>query len=425
VDPFVFAVFVTVYAGMVLGGLPGLALDRSGVALLGAIALVASGRVSAESAWRAIDVPTIGLLFGLMVVSAQFRIGGFYGRFTAWLAEYDVGPAPLLALVMAASAALSALLANDIVCLAMAPILAEGLARRGLDPVPHLLALACASNIGSAATLIGNPQNMLIGQALDLSFATYLEQAALPTLAGLAIAWWIIARAYSGRWERAVRVAASDAPEFRAWQTTKGAVILTALVAAYLGTSVPREVVALGAAGLILTSRKVASSRYFAFIDWNLLVLFAGLFVVNHGVRESGLLDAGFAAIREAKIDITHPAWLFIWTVLLSNIVSNVPATMLLLPVATHPLAGPILALASTLAGNLIVVGSIANIIVLDQARRVGVEIGWWTHARIGIPVTLATLAIAALWLVVLAWMGAGAVESGQVGAPLTHFVLH
>jgi Na+/H+ antiporter NhaD/arsenite permease-like protein len=157
------AVFIFVYLGIVLGEIPGLALDRTGVALLGALALVASERVSPAAAWQAVDVPTIALLFGLMVVSAQFRLGGFYTWLTRRLAGARVSPPVLLALLVGVVGGLSAVLANDIVCLAVAPLLVEGCARRGLNPVPFLLALACAANVGSAATLIGNPQNMLIG----------------------------------------------------------------------------------------------------------------------------------------------------------------------------------------------------------------------------------------------------------------------
>ena len=167
VDTIVLAVFGLVYLGMLLGEIPGLALDRTGVALLGALALVATERVTPAQAWAAVDVPTLALLFGLMVVSAQLRLGGFYTWVTRGSSTAEVSPAALLAALVAVAGALSAVLANDIVCLAMAPLLVEGCLRRRLDPVPFLLALACAANVGSAATLIGNPQNMLIGQTLQ------------------------------------------------------------------------------------------------------------------------------------------------------------------------------------------------------------------------------------------------------------------
>ena len=157
--------------------------------------------------------------------------------------------------------------------------------------------------------------------------------------------------------------------------------------------------VALAAAGLLLTSRRMASRDVLGLVDWQLLVLFLGLFVVNAAFADVGLLAAALSGLAARGIDATHPAWLFTLSAGLSNLVSNVPAVLLLLPAAEHRLAGPVLALSSTLAGNLLVVGSIANIIVIDQARRLGVHIGWRTHARVGVPITLATLALAAVWL--------------------------
>lgn len=393
------AVFALVYLGMILGGFPRLALDRTGVALLGAIVLVASGDLTLSDAADAVDGPTIALLFGLMIVSAQFRLGGFYTWLTRRLAARDASPEVLLALLVAVAGALSALLANDIVCLAMAPILVEVCTRRGLDPIPFLLGLACAANVGSAATLIGNPQNMLIGESLRLSFTGYLADALVPATLGLAATWGILAFQWRGRFARAMPVPAVEAPPFDRWQSAKGGLVLAALVIAFLATEIPRDHAALAGAGVLLLSRRMASSRVLDLVDWQLLVLFFGLFVVNHAFAETGLLARGLAALAAAGIDLARPAWLFGSTVVLSNLVSNVPAVMLLLPTATGPQGGAILALASTLAGNLVLVGSIANLIVVDQAKRLGITIGWAEHARAGVPVTLATLALAAGWL--------------------------
>jgi Na+/H+ antiporter NhaD/arsenite permease-like protein len=394
-------VFAVVYVGMLLGEIPGLALDRTGVALLGALALVATERVTPAAAWAAVDVPTLALLFGLMVVSAQFRLGGFYTWVTRRIVAAPVSPSALLAGVVAVAGGLSAVLANDVVCLAVAPLLVEGCARRRLDPVPFLLALACGANVGSAATLIGNPQNMLIGQTLALSFAGFLADALVPAAAGLVVVWAIVSLSVRGRWEAAHPVPVVEASPLDRWQTTKGLAILALLVLGFLFAPLPREVLALGGAALLLTSRRMASRDLIGLVDWHLLVLFVGLFVVNHAVAEAGLAAQANAALRGAGVDLGDARWLFPTTAVLSNLVSNVPAVMLLLPHASHPLAGPVLALSSTLAGNLLIVGSIANIIVVDQAKALGVRIGWREHARIGIPVTLVTLALAAAWLAV------------------------
>lgn len=400
------AVFATVYLGMMLGRLPGLAIDRTGIALLGAIVLVATGRVAPQDAWEAVDVPTIGLLLGLMVVSAQFRLGGAYSAITQRMAHVPVAPVTLCGLVIAVSAVLSALLANDIVCLAMAPLLVQGCLRRGIRPAPMLLALACAANIGSAATLIGNPQNMLIGQYLQLSFSAYLLDGMPVALLGCATLWFILKWQFRGAWQCAAAEVDVVAPALNPWQTAKGAVVLVALVVCFLTGPLSRDVAALAAAGLLLLSRRMHTREILALVDWQLLVLFAGLFIVNHAIATSSVLTTGVVKLAGAGIDVREPSTLFIATAILSNLVSNVPAVMLLLPISEHELAGPILALASTLAGNLIIVGSIANIIVVDQAARLGVRIGWLEHARSGIPVTFVTLLIAAAWLWFRAWVG-------------------
>ncbi len=402
-DTWVVLVFAFVYVGMVLGEIPGLALDRTGVALLGALALVASERVTPAAAWRAVDVPTLALLFGLMVVSAQFRLGGFYTWVTRRAAGAAVSPPVLLALVIAVAGGLSAVLANDIVCLAVAPLLVEGCARRGLDPVPFLLALAAAANVGSAATLIGNPQNMLIGQTLHLSFAGYLGDAVVPALLGLGVVWAVVAASARGAWLRPTAVPAVEGVSLNRWQTGKGLLVLGLLLLGFLFAPLPREVLALTAAAVLLTSRRMASRDLLGLVDWHLLVLFVGLFVVNFALADSGTLAAATQALARRGVEVARPGVLFPLTVVLSNLVSNVPAVMLLLPQAKGALAGPLLALASTFAGNLIIVGSVANIIVVDQAARLGVRIGWRQHARVGVPVTVATLAIAAAWLALVA----------------------
>lgn len=400
------AIFVVVYLGMILGGLPFLQLDRTGVALLGAIALIGIEAVRLEEAAKSIHLPTLILLFAFMVVSAQMRLGGFYDWVTRRLAALPLAPPLLLGVLVFVVAALAAVFSNDIVCLAVAPVLIDACRRRRLDPLPFLLALACASNIGSAATLIGNPQNMLIGETLRLSFVGYVVDALAPVLAGLVVTWAVIARlplAAAPTPDDAAAPVAADEPATGerpdAWQTAKGLAVAAAIVLCFVFTSWPREVVALTGAGVLLTSRKLHSRHMLGQVDWELLVLFMGLFVVNHALQTTGLPADLMAWLAAAGVPLQHPAPLFAASFVLSNIVSNVPAVMLLLPSADHPLGGLTLALVSTLAGNLFIVGSIANIIVVDAAARRGVSIDWRGHARVGIPVTLVTLAITAGYL--------------------------
>ena len=403
------AIFAVVYLGMILGGLPFLQLDRTGVALLGAIALIGIEAVGLDDAARSIHLPTLIMLFAFMVVSAQMRLGGFYDWVTQRVAELPLPPALLMGALIFGVAGLAAVFSNDVVCLAVAPVLIDTCRRRRLEPLPFLLALACASNIGSAATLIGNPQNMLIGQTLQLSFSGYFLEAAAPVLVGLCATWGLIARQSRGQWARVADAAplVNDQEAFAVldrWQTAKGLAIVSGILLCFVFTSWPREVVALTGAGVLLMSRKLHSRNMLGLVDWELLVLFMGLFVVNHALQKTGLPARVIADLAAAGVSLQHPGPLFAATFVLSNIVSNVPAVMLLLPSAEHPVAGLTLALVSTLAGNLFVVGSIANIIVVDAARTRGVYIDWKRHAVTGIPVTLATLAISwtYLWFRVL-----------------------
>ncbi|MEK8052089.1 anion transporter [Ideonella sp. DXS22W] len=401
------AIFATVYLGMVLGGLPRLRLDRTGVALLGAIAVVGLGLMTPEAAAQAIHLPTIVLLFSFMVISAQMRLGGFYGAVTRAIVALPLSPAALMGVVVGVSAALSAVFSNDIVCLAVAPVLARACRQRALDAVPYLLGLACAANIGSAATLIGNPQNMLIGEVLKLPFGAYLREALPPVLAGLLALWALLAWPLRGaglqpriQTDAARRPADSDdEPPLDRWQTAKGLAVAGALVLVFLWGGWPRDVAALVGAGVLLLSQRFHSSRVMSLVDWELLVLFMGLFVVNAAFAQTGLARQAVAALAGQGIDLNQPLPLMGATLVLSNLVSNVPAVMLLLPVAHGAHVGPTLALISTLAGNLLIVGSIANIIVVDAARREGIAIDWRRHARTGVPVTLLTLGLAAGWL--------------------------
>ncbi|WP_440965988.1 anion transporter [Massilia sp. GER05] len=394
-------IFLIVYLGMILGGLPFLRLDRTGVALLGAIALISINALTLEQAVASIHLPTMALLFAFMVVSAQMRLGGFYDWVTQRLAGLALSPASLLGVLIGVSAALSAVFSNDIVCLAMAPLLVDACRQRQLAPVPYLLALACASNIGSAATLIGNPQNMLIGQTMRLSFDGYFLDAILPVALGLAACWVLIAWQTKGRWKERAAATESQAATvpFDAWQTTKGLLIAGALLVAFLVAPWPREHMALIGAGILLMSRQLRSQNMLGLVDWELLVLFMSLFVVNAAFQGTGFTAHAIAWLASLGVRLDQPGSLFAATFVLSNLVSNVPAVMLLMPVVHHPLGGVMLALVSTLAGNLLIVGSIANIIVVDAAARRGIVIDWRRHARVGVPVTLMTLAVSGVYL--------------------------
>jgi Na+/H+ antiporter NhaD/arsenite permease-like protein len=412
-------IFVVTYLGVAVGGVPGLTLDRTGVALLGAIAMVAAGALPLSRALEALDAPTLLLLFGLMIVSAQLRLSGFYAKSAGALTRLTSSPKRFLLLLMLVSGGLSAVLVNDIVCLAFTPVVAAAVLRAGLNPMPYLIGLACASNIGSAATLIGNPQNMLIGQVARLDFGRFLIWGALPVLASMAAAYGILLALYRGRWVAAgagaaagsgaacggaAACGAADAPESPAcaWQVWKGLLVTAAAIALFF-TQLPRETVALSAGGVLLCSRHMDARRLLGLVDWSLILLFCGLFVVIAGFETTGLPARALEGLARHRVSLADPFVLTGVGAALSNLVSNVPAVMLLLRFLrdSPERVWYTLALASTFAGNLITIGSIANLIVFEQARGFGVKVTFREHARAGVPVTVASLALLALWLLV------------------------
>jgi Na+/H+ antiporter NhaD/arsenite permease-like protein len=342
-----------------------------------------------------------------MVVSAQMRLGGFYSAVTQRVGELPLAPAGLLAALILVAGALSAVFSNDVICLAMAPVVLRIALARALNPVPLLIGLACAANIGSAATLIGNPQNMLIGSVMQLSFASYTRQALWPVAASLALLWlWLAfgpaARALREPPAPAAHTVTEVDPPSDALQTAKGLAVAAVLMLIFLLTDWPREVAALVGAGVLLLSRRLHSADVMGYVDWPLLLLFVGLFVVNHAFAATGLAAQAVDWLGAQGVQVLEPGPLLVLGVALSNIVSNVPAVMLMLPHLQGESAGVTLALVSTFAGNLMLVGSIANLIVADLARKGGVNIDWRAHARIGLPVTLGSLA--AVWGALVMW---------------------
>lgn len=345
-------VFSLVYIGMIRGGLPFLQLDRTGIAVLGAIALIATKSLTLDEAAKALHIPTLILLFSFMVISAQLRLSGFYMLVTEKLGALRVSPAVFLAALIAVAAGLSSVFSNDVVCLAVAPVLIDICLNRHIDPVPFLLALSCSANIGSAATLIGNPQNMLIGETLKMSFVDYLRDAVVPVGAGLVMTWLLIALFWRGRWAFDPRFAVvhrdprfEPHARFDLWQAAKGLTVAAGLFGAFLFSDWPREILALGGAGILLLSRKLHSTHMLGLVDRQIILMFIGLFIVNYAVETTELPKQGVSALAQAGFDLHDPELLYGASFLLSNVVSNVPAVMLLLPMATHPDAGLLLAL--------------------------------------------------------------------------------
>ncbi len=398
---FTLIVFVVVYLGMMMGSLPGLRVDRAAIALLGAIALLASGEVGQAAALASVDFGTIGLLFGLMIVSANFNLSGLYSSLADRVRSLSMGPEAFLALVIGVVGVMSAFLTNDVIAVALAPVLLQVCAVRRLNPVPFLLALAFSANAGSIATIIGSPQNMLIGERFDLSFITFMGYTTVPALVSLLVIWGILALQYRGDWSGPDHLEGEEEGKvpLDTWEASKGAIVTLVVVGIFLFTGWSRSLVALAAGGLLLANAHFRSRAMLDRVDWQLLILFIGLFIVNGALQATHLPAEWIAQLHQHGVDLQSPAWIFTATVILSDIVSNVPSVMLLLPFASEAASAPVMAVASGLSSNLIVIGSLASIIVVDAAARRGLTISARQFMRSGVPVTLASLAWSAVWL--------------------------
>lgn len=405
-------VFVLVYVAMAVGTLPGFKVDRTGAAVVGAMAMIALGSLGPKQAWDAIDYRSVGMLFGLMVVSAAFIVSGFYAAVAKWVGTLQVSPPVLLAILIGVSGLLSAMLTNDVVVVAMTPLLVSITLARGLNPVPFLLAFCFAANTGSAGTLMGSPQNMIAAQGLQLSFAGFLRVAAFPALLSLPIVWLVVVLLYRGKWTLVQQTEAGSGPTvpdiaLDLLETIKAAVVAIAVVLAFTFSPWPRELIALGAAAALLVNRKIASKDMMKHVDGSLLLLFMGLFVVNAAMADTGLPQRLLGALRDAGVNLNEPVTLFLVGSVLSNIVGNNAAVMLLVPFLevgqNRDALGAALALGTGFSSSLVIFGSLAGIIVVEQAAARGVKISFAEFSRSGVPTALLCMGLAVAWIAYLA----------------------
>src|SRR5262245_13972486 len=396
-------VFAGAYVGLSLGRPPPFRLARTGVAVVGAAAMVVTGVLPWDAAVDAVDANTLVLLVGMMIVAAYLRLSGFFGLVTMWAIRAAGTPLTVLLAVVVASGVLSALFVNDVVCVVLAPIVVTLTRRLGLPPAPYVIALAMAANVGSVATLTGNPQNMLVGSFSGISYPRFLLHQAPVAIVGLACVFGTVWVSYRRRLPAALTVARPDASEVVHYPLmTKTVIVVVVMMIAFLA-GVPIALVAITGAAYLLLTRRVRPEKVYREIDWQLLALFVGLFVITAGVERAGLANEILGSRVAAHLD--RPLVLTTIIAALSNLVSNVPAVLLfksLVPKLADPQrAWLILAMASTLAGNLTLVGSVANLIVVESARGEGVRIGMAEYCRVGIPVTLLTLLLG--WLILSA----------------------
>jgi len=402
--PLVSTIFGLCYLALAIGRVPGLRVDRPGIALVGAAAMIGLGVLDLHDAARAVDHETLILLFGMMVVVAHLRLSGFFALATGRIAERFASPRPLLAVTIGLSGVLSAFLVNDVVCVALTPLVLDLTRRLKRPPIPYLVGLATASNVGSVATITGNPQNIIIGSLSHISYLRFAARLAPVAAVGLVLTYLIVATVYRTALDREPDEKSADPPKapraHRGLLFKSGAVTLATVGLFFAGY--PIAVVALGAAAVLLLDR-VRPEKVYEAVDWPLLVMFAGLFVVVHAfevtvVRTWGI-DRWHALLDSPVVMVAGLA------VVLSNLVSNVPAVLLFKPLmaamsqAHREQAWLALAMASTLAGNLTVLGSVANLIVVEGARRSGTALGFVEYLKVGVPLTIATTAVGVAWL--------------------------
>lgn len=391
-------VVLLTYAGIAVGQVPGLKMNRATIALAGAAALIAIGAIDEKHAFAAIDVGTILLLAAMMIINANLQMARFFRLVGDRATRLAHTPRVLLALVILSSGLLAAIFLNDTICLMFTPLVVELTVRMKRDPIPYLIGLATAANVGSTATITGNPQNLIIGQSSGIPYITFLAHLGPVALIGLAICWGVIVVVYPREFRDnlpAVEMPRVEPyyPLFRRTMLIVGGLTLAFLAGAPIVSS------ACVAAGLLLVSR-LRPAKLLA-LDWELLAMFGGLFVVTGAIEITGLSDILF----NATAPLLHGgvATLSLTTGILSNVVSNVPAVLLLRPViATLPNAQQAwltLAMASTLAGNLTLLGSAATLIVAEVARTQGVNLGFRAYLRAGIPITLLTILVGVIWL--------------------------
>jgi Na+/H+ antiporter NhaD/arsenite permease-like protein len=377
----------------------GLRLTRPAAALIGAVAMVTIGGLPLRDAYAAIDLDVIVFLVGVLVITAFLEVGGFF----EWAARYVVARARsarmLLATVVAASGLLSAFFVNDTVCLVLTPLVLAAVRPLGLAPLPFLLAIALGSNAGSAMTPTGNPQNMLIAVASRIPFGRFVASLALPSIGALVIVYVVLAWMFRRQLAVELRVESmDDATPFDRGLVTRALVVFAGALAGWLlGGSLP--LVAITAAAILLLVSWRDPAPAFEKVEWQLLLFFAALFVVMRGARDLPLV----ATLTSAAGSQLHGARLHDAAVttaamtVLSNLISNVPAVILWLPVVPH-VASPafiwaVMAMSSTFAGNLTLLGSMANLIVAERAASRGARLSFRDYLVPGVTVTVLTLA--------------------------------
>lgn len=402
-------IFIITYVGIIFTRLPGINIDRPSAAFFGAVAMVAFGVLGFEEAVIAVDFNTIALLLGMMIIIATLQLDGFFSLVAQKTIAYAPTQFRLLVLVVVVTGVASAFLVNDAVVLLFTPVIIAICRSSGLNPVPYLLGEIMASNAGSVMTITGNPQNMLIGVNSGISYGRFMLWLIPLALLSMLITILVIRGLYPAHFRNRLPIRFQETNFAYSWQSMRfsvplfGVVIILFFFSRWLHLSIP--LIALIGASLVLIFGRVKPSKVIKEVDWVLLLFFAALFIVVRGVEKVGLLDALLQqnVLRE---DFAGLAGLHGLSLLMSQIVSNVPFTVLMLPLmknAGSDILWLALASASTLAGNATIIGAMANLIVIESAKNQGVRIRFVEFLKPGLIVTLLSLALSLLYFWLMA----------------------
>jgi len=397
---------VLTFIGIAIGRYPIIKSNRTTIALMGVALLLVTRQVQFEQLPDYIDFDTIILLFSMMIINANLKLAGFFSLASRWLVRWSRSARSFLAIEILLAGVLSALFLNDTICLMFAPFLINLMDAMKRNPIPYLIALATAANVGSTATLTGNPQNMIVGIASGISYTDFSLALIPVALIGLGVVWLVLVKMFPYDFDRRPLQVPPEQDFVPAQKPllVKTLLITGGLLAAFLAGA-PIALSAFLAASLLLITRRHQPQTVFAEFDWSLLVFFSALFIVSGSLETSGvtsqLIDVNTLADR---INIWN---LSLLSAGLSNLVSNVPAVLLLKPLVSAldnaRIGWLTLASASTLAGNLTLLGSVANLIVAETASRYRVDLSFWKYTKPGFVITIITLAIDIAWLYLIA----------------------
>ncbi len=389
----IFAITYVLISGRQLKILP---LNRPAAALLGAVLMVCTGVMTPERAYRAVNYDTLVLLLGMMLISAYLYLAHFFEWAADVVLNFSRTPQRLLLYLTLTSGILSALLVNDTICLMLTPLVVAVIRRGRLPLLPFLIALATSANIGSVATLVGNPQNMIIGHFSHISFSEFARSLAPAAIVGLTINFGIVSLGFHNVLRGVVISREPHAtPKLDRGLFAIVCVVFVSIFACFFA-GLNLAWTALAGAALVMVVARRDTHEVLKLVDWHLLVFFAALFVVVEGLSDTGLPDAIYRHLQPMfGSHVTAQAWNLTWfSVAGSNIFSNVPFVLVAGKWISHfadpALMWKVLALATTFAGNLTIIGSVANMIVVESARE-HLQIGFWDYARFGIPITILT----------------------------------